>query len=83
MRMTLGLGLSGLGYLTYTLGGFGIVGLFLFGIWTLIFTSVAEGFMMIGAAVVGAWVLQLLAGICVAAGMAIIESIPADATHHH
>lgn len=63
-----------LGYGIYFLGGLGLAGLFFFGIFTLFADSITAGFMMIGAAVVGGWVVTFLGGALAAIGGAILSS---------
>ncbi len=59
----------GIGYLLQIGGGLALTGLFVFGIYTLFATSVAEGLMMIGAAVIGGWMIQIVSGLLFAAGL--------------
>jgi hypothetical protein len=59
----------GLGYLLQFGGGFALMGLFIYGVYTLFATSIAGGLMMIGGAVVGGWVIQIISGLLIAAGV--------------
>lgn len=59
----------GLGYLLQFGGGLVLVGVFFYGIYALFAKSVALGLMLIGAAVVGGWVVQIVSGLLIAAGM--------------
>jgi len=59
----------GLGYLLQFGGGLALAGLFFYGIYALFAKSVAVGLMMIGAAVVGGWIVQIVSGLLIAAGM--------------
>lgn len=69
--MKFGMLLSGLGYLLMILGGFAVGGLFFYGIYYTLFQSVANGLMLIGASVVGTFVVRLISGLLMAAGTAI------------
>ena len=68
MRSTLVMIFVGLGYLFQLLGGFVLVGMFFYGIYTLFATSIGIGLMMIGGAVVGGWIIQIISGILIALG---------------
>ena len=58
----------GLGFLLKFGGGFALVGVCIYGIYTLFATSIAVGLMMIGASVVGGWLIQIVSGLLFAAG---------------
>jgi len=83
MRSTFGLLLTGTGYLTYIFGGFAITGLLLFGLYTLFIESISNGFMLIGAAVVGAWVVQFLSGLFIASGTVLITTDTSLSNQQH
>jgi hypothetical protein len=59
----------GLGYLLQFGGGLALAGVFFYGIYVLFAKSIAIGLMMIGGAVVGGWVIQIVSGLLFAAGM--------------
>ena len=59
----------GLGYLLQFGGGLALVGVFFYGIYALFAKSIAGGLMMIGAAVVGGWIIQIVSSLLIAAGM--------------
>ncbi len=75
MKFTICMLLIGAGYLTYFLGGIVLVGLFFYGIYTLFATSVAYGLMMLGATMVGGWMLQLVSGILIGIGNGLAATI--------
>lgn len=60
---------TGFGFLLQFGGGLALAGVFFYGIYVLFAKSIAIGLMMIGAAVVGAWVIQFVSGLLFAAGM--------------
>ncbi len=68
MRAALVMIFSGIGYLLKFIGGFVSVGMFFYGIYTLFFKSIAVGLMLIGGAVVGGWIVQIVSGIFIAIG---------------
>lgn len=72
MREFFGGLLTTIGFLLQVVGGFAVFGLFIYGVYTLFVTSIAVGLMMIGGAVVGAWVVSLVSGLCIAAGDALL-----------
>jgi hypothetical protein len=59
----------GLGYLLQFGGGLALAGVFFYGIYVLFAKSIAIGLMMIGGAVVGGWIIQIVSGLLFAAGM--------------
>lgn len=68
MRAVIVIILVGTGYLFQYLGGFVLIGMFFYGIYTLFATSIATGLMMIGAVVVGGWIIQIFSRILIAMG---------------
>ncbi len=58
-----------LGYLLQFGGGLALVGLLIYGVYALFFKSVAVGLMMIGGAVVGGWIVQIVSRLLIAAGV--------------
>lgn len=68
MRAALVMIFVGIGYLLQLIGGFVLVGMFFYGIYTLFATSIAVGLMMIGGAVVGGWIVQIVSGILISMG---------------
>jgi len=67
MRAAITIILMGLRMFVQLVGSFALISLFIYGVYTLIVSSIAMGLMMIGASVVGGWVIQLLSGILLAA----------------
>ena len=67
----LGMVLFGVAFLLKFLGGFLLLGCFLYGIYALFAVSIAFGFMMIGAAVVGGWVISIMSGLLLAAAVGV------------
>lgn len=55
----------GAGYLLRIVGGFALMGLFFYGIYVFFAKSIAIGLMMIGGAVVGGWVVQIVSTILI------------------
>lgn len=68
MRAVLVMIFIGAGYLLQFIGGFALVGIFFYGIYILFATSIATGLMMIGGAVVGGWIIQIVSGVLIAMG---------------
>lgn len=73
MRAAIVIILVGTGYLFQYLGGFVLIGMFFYGIYTLFTTSIATGLMTIGAVVVGGWVIQIVSGILIAMGAGVAK----------
>lgn len=69
MRMTIVMVLTALGYLLRFGGSLVIVGVFFYGIYALFAKSIAIGLMMIGAAVVGGWIIQIVSGLLLASAV--------------
>lgn len=69
--MKFGMLLSGIGYLLFVLGGFAIGGLFFYGIYYTIFENVGQGLMLIGASVIGTFIVRVASGLLMAGGSAI------------
>jgi hypothetical protein len=67
----LGMGLRLVGTFVRFVGGFVLCGLLIAGVYTLVVESVAIGLMMIGGALVGAWILNLVSGVLMVSGAAI------------
>jgi hypothetical protein len=61
--------------LLQVVGGFALIGLLIYGIYTIFATSIGLGLMMIGGAVVGAWILALVTGLLFASGEAILNAV--------
>lgn len=68
MRMMIFMALVGLGWLLRILGGLALVGVLICGVYALFAKSILFGFMLIGGAVVGGWVIQLVSGLLFLAG---------------
>lgn len=68
MGSIIGAMLIGLGILARFLGGLILLGLFLYGVYSLFATSVLLGLLMIGAYLVGSWILTIATGLFIAAG---------------
>ena len=69
MRAALVMIFVGVGYLLQFIGGFALAGIFFYGIYTFFATFIAIGLMMIGGAVVGGWIIQIVSGILIAMGV--------------
>ena len=67
----LGMGLCLVSTFMRFVGGFVLCGLLIAGVYTLVVESVAIGLMMIGGALVGAWILNLVSGVLMVSGAAI------------
>jgi hypothetical protein len=59
----------GLGLLLQFGGGLALVGLLIYGVYAIFAKSLAVGLMLIGAAVVGGWVVKIASGLLMAAGV--------------
>ena len=70
----LGMGLRLVGTFVRFVGGFALCGLLIVGVYTLFADSAATGLMMIGGAVVGGWILNLVSGVLMVSGAAIARS---------
>ncbi len=68
MRTAITVILFGAGWLLQMLGGLGIFGLFIYGIYALFAKSVIVGLVLIGAAVVGGWIVRFVSGLLMLAG---------------
>ena len=71
-----------LGYLLYALGfflrfvgGIALVGMLVYGVYFLFAKSVLIGLMIIGAFVVGGWVINIVSGLLTVAGGAIMDKV--------
>jgi hypothetical protein len=72
MRTAITMIFFGTGWLLQILGGLGILGLFIYGIYTLFANSIIVGLVLIGASVVGGWVIRFVSGLLMLAGAAAI-----------
>lgn len=79
----MGIGLGLLAMILRLVGGFVVFGFIIGGIYTLFATSVGLGLMMIGGAVVGGWALNIVAGLMMVAGNAVLEREAAKAHSSH
>lgn len=68
MREVIVMFFVGLGYLLQIIGGFALIGIFFYGIYTFFATSIAIGLMMIGGAVVGGWIVRIVSVLLIAMG---------------
>ena len=66
--MKFGMFLSGLGYLVMVCGGFAVAAMFFYGIYHMLLQSVSGGLMIIGASVVGTFVVRLTSVLIIASG---------------
>lgn len=69
-----GMGLGFAAMLVRVLGGLALGAAFIYGIYTLVAVSVGGGLMIIGACVVGGWLLNLLSGVLSAGANAAMDS---------
>lgn len=67
MRVYVSLFFMGLSYLLMFVGGLAVIALLFAGIYTLFVKSISHGLMMIGGAVVGGWVIQIISSLLVVA----------------
>ncbi len=72
MRTAITMIFFGTGWLLQILGGLGIFGLFIYGIYALFVDSIIGGLVFIGASVVGGWVIRFVSGLLMLAGTATI-----------
>lgn len=63
MRKVISTVCFGVALILQYLGGIALTGLFFYGIYTLFVTSMSLGLMMIGAGVVGGWIVYIVAGV--------------------
>ena len=75
MKESIAMMLIGLSNIITVFGGFFLIGLFIYGIYTLFASSLSLGLMMIGGAVVGAWPIQIVSGILKVTATSILKSI--------
>ena len=68
MRTAITMIFFGAGWLLQILGGLGIFGLFIYGIYALFAKSIIGGLVLIGASVVGGWVIRFVSGLLMLAG---------------
>ena len=68
MRATIFMVFIGLGWILRILGGLALFGVLIYGVYALFAKSILFGFMLIGGAVVGGWVIQILSGLLFLAG---------------
>ncbi len=69
----LGMGLRLVGTFVRFVGGFALCGLLIVGVYTLFADSAATGLMMIGGAFVGGWILNLVSGMLIVSGTAMMN----------
>ncbi len=69
--------LMGAVWLIYIGGGLALAGLFIYGIYVLFAKSIGFGLMLIGASVVGGWLIQILFGLLMATALAATAGVTA------
>jgi hypothetical protein len=69
--------LMGAVWLIYFGGGLALAGVFIYGIYVLFAKSIGFGLMLIGASVVGGWLLMIVFGLLMAAAMTAVAGITA------
>jgi len=62
-----------LGMLLRFVGGFALVGIFVYGVYALFAETIGLGLLLIGASVVGSWVIHLVTGLLMVTGVGLTK----------